>query len=151
MQMSMHMSVHMSMRMSMHMSMHIAIFNALQCTHLTAYALLAHLDCALLSVCTVTCQQHCITLDDTGSLLQYMTWAARYNTWLLIQLTPKGIVFSFLSTINLSIHMAADFTALTAALHCNIVDSLAWKGIGCAHSITRQPALTGSHQHLLPF
>ena len=23
-------------------------------------------------------------------------WAARYNTWLLIQLTPKGVVFSFL-------------------------------------------------------
>jgi len=24
------------------------------------------------------------------------TWAARYNTWLLIKLTPKGVVFSFL-------------------------------------------------------
>ena len=24
------------------------------------------------------------------------SWAARYNTWLLIKLTPKGIVFSFL-------------------------------------------------------
>ena len=24
------------------------------------------------------------------------TWAARYNTWLLSKLTPKGIVFSFL-------------------------------------------------------
>ena len=24
-------------------------------------------------------------------------WAARYNTWLLIKLTPKGVVFSFLS------------------------------------------------------
>ncbi len=23
-------------------------------------------------------------------------WAARYNTWLLIKLTPKGLVFSFL-------------------------------------------------------
>ena len=23
-------------------------------------------------------------------------WAARYNTWLLIKLTPKGVVFSFL-------------------------------------------------------
>ena len=23
-------------------------------------------------------------------------WAARYNTWLLIELTPKGVVFSFL-------------------------------------------------------
>ncbi len=25
------------------------------------------------------------------------TWTARYNTWLLIKLTPKGVVFSFLS------------------------------------------------------
>jgi len=24
-------------------------------------------------------------------------WTAQYNTWLLIQLTPKGVVFSFLS------------------------------------------------------
>ena len=22
-------------------------------------------------------------------------WAARYNTWLFIKLTPKGVVFSF--------------------------------------------------------
>jgi len=27
------------------------------------------------------------------------TWAARYNTWLLLKLTPKGVVFSFLSHI----------------------------------------------------
>jgi len=26
------------------------------------------------------------------------TWAARYNTWLLKEMTPKGVVFSFLST-----------------------------------------------------
>jgi len=25
-----------------------------------------------------------------------LAWAARYNTWLLIKLTPKGVVFSFL-------------------------------------------------------
>jgi len=24
------------------------------------------------------------------------SWAARYNTWLLIEVTPKGIVFAFL-------------------------------------------------------
>ncbi len=24
------------------------------------------------------------------------SWAAWYNTWLLIELTPKGVVFSFL-------------------------------------------------------
>ena len=27
--------------------------------------------------------------------IQMRTWAARYNTWLLIKLTPKGVVFSF--------------------------------------------------------
>jgi len=26
----------------------------------------------------------------------HFAWAARYNTWLLIKLTPKGVVFSFL-------------------------------------------------------
>ncbi len=26
----------------------------------------------------------------------YYTWAALYNTWLLIKMTPKGVVFSFL-------------------------------------------------------
>ncbi len=25
-----------------------------------------------------------------------LTWAARYNTWLLMKMTPKGVVFSFL-------------------------------------------------------
>jgi len=31
----------------------------------------------------------------TGACIN-RTWAARYNTWLLSKLTPKGIVFSFL-------------------------------------------------------
>ncbi len=31
------------------------------------------------------------------SVCGLVTWAARYNTWLLIELTPKGVVFSFLS------------------------------------------------------
>ncbi len=30
------------------------------------------------------------------TLLPFNPWAARYNTWLLIKLTPKGVVFSFL-------------------------------------------------------
>jgi len=33
--------------------------------------------------------------DTAGNHPQ--TWAARYNTWLLMKLTPKGVVFSFLS------------------------------------------------------
>ncbi len=48
-------------------------------------------------------------------------WAARYNTWLLIKLTPKGIVFSFLFLIaNMmsaamwgSMHADADLTSRT--------------------------------------
>ena len=31
-------------------------------------------------------------------------WAARYNTWLLIKLTPKGIVFSFLFSNGCMLH-----------------------------------------------
>jgi len=30
------------------------------------------------------------------SIMEHTRWAARYNTWLLIKLTPKGIVFSLL-------------------------------------------------------
>ena len=29
-------------------------------------------------------------------IMAWSPWAARYNTWLLIKLTPKGVVFSFL-------------------------------------------------------
>ncbi len=40
----------------------------------------------------------CGTLWSTFCMhcLQPQFWAARYNTWLLIRLTPKGVVFSFL-------------------------------------------------------
>ena len=45
-----------------------------------------------------------------------LTWAARYNTWLLIRLMPKAVVFSFLSAASLlrlscwlqTYHTAAD-------------------------------------------
>ena len=40
-------------------------------------------------------------------------WAARYNTWLLIQLTPKGVVFSFLMTLN----QIANHTLLSLSVH----------------------------------
>ncbi len=32
----------------------------------------------------------------SAALCQHLFWAARYNTWLLMKLTPKGVVFSFL-------------------------------------------------------
>ena len=35
-------------------------------------------------------------LSITVVVLIIIVWAARYNTWLLIKLTPKGVVFSFL-------------------------------------------------------
>ncbi len=34
--------------------------------------------------------------------MQLGLWAARYNTWLLIKLMPKGVVFPFLSFLFLS-------------------------------------------------
>ncbi len=41
-----------------------------------------------------------LTIWCCNTLLQHQsqfdTWAARYNTWILIKLTPKGVVFSFL-------------------------------------------------------
>ncbi len=43
--------------------------------------------------------QNCTTglFLSAGPLLYILTtWAARYDTWLLIELTPKGAVFSFL-------------------------------------------------------
>ena len=37
------------------------------------------------------------TVDPLSSyMLQQCIWAARYNTQLLVKLTPKGVVFSFL-------------------------------------------------------
>ena len=51
-----------------------------------------------------TADMHC-KLEETGGTTgrgrttstSFNPWAARYNTWLLIKLTPKGVVFSFFS------------------------------------------------------
>jgi hypothetical protein len=40
------------------------------------------------SCCTTTLQGPCV--------VWHRKWAARYKTWLFIELTPKGVVFSFL-------------------------------------------------------
>ncbi len=37
-----------------------------------------------------------VVYDAAGKPSQMLIWAARYHTWLLIELTPKGVVFSFL-------------------------------------------------------
>jgi len=42
-------------------------------------------------------------------------WAARYNTWLLIKLTPKGVVFSFL--FNICIDTSCDICMYFYFLH----------------------------------
>ncbi len=43
---------------------------------------------------------HSVSYTQTGTQkiaqIDKGVWAARYNTWLLIKLTPKGVVFSFL-------------------------------------------------------
>jgi len=41
------------------------------------------------------------------NLIPLYPWAARYNTWLLITLTPKGVVFSFLfySSLRLGLRL----------------------------------------------
>jgi len=121
--MSMHMSMHMFMHMSMHMSMHIAVLDEPLCMHLTACALLAHVgsafSCDCLSVLSVPCQQHFITLDDTVPLV-----------------------------LHLCIHMAANFIALSAASHSNIADSFAWNRSVAYIQVTKQPALTGHQQRL---
>ncbi len=36
---------------------------------------------------------------------QACPWAARYNTWLLSKLMPKGVVFSFLSRAGMHIYI----------------------------------------------
>jgi hypothetical protein len=36
-------------------------------------------------------------------IIYCQAWAARYNTWLLIKLTPKGVVFSFLFLLPSSV------------------------------------------------
>ena len=43
--------------------------------------------------------QYSVLLSLAGAVcdrVSGMVWAARYNTWLLIKLTPKGVVFSSL-------------------------------------------------------
>ncbi len=43
----------------------------------------------------------------------YIPWAARYNTWLLIQLTPESVVLSFLTVMS-----ARNCYALCVTLLC---------------------------------
>ncbi len=56
---------------------------------------------------------------------QQQAWAARYNTWLLIELMPKDVVFSFLasskagSTLQLNRHGIPNGAQLILALPCN--------------------------------
>jgi len=58
---------------------------------------LLHCSCVMLSLE----QQKCVYDSPSLSTAEHCCtclpwWAARYNTWLLIKLTPKGVVFSFL-------------------------------------------------------
>ena len=40
-------------------------------------------------------------------LIPLNLWATRYSTWLLVRLTPKGVIFSFLSTLCLLLQNVA--------------------------------------------
>ncbi len=48
-------------------------------------------------------------------LVLYWPWAARYDTWLLITLTPKGVVFSVLLSLVLVQTAQASQKVQTAA------------------------------------
>ena len=60
---------------------------------------------------------HVVTSKSTVSVL-FPTWAARCNTWLLIKLTPKGVVFSFLSPLPQSPRSSA--TAFMSSGHAGV-------------------------------
>ena len=45
------------------------------------------------------------TIYWTEAADDVLRWAARYNTWHLIKLTPKGVVFSFLFFSDVLRHM----------------------------------------------
>ncbi len=52
------------------------------------------LACSVAVRCAIAYQLHADTICET--LACRIIWAAQYNTWLLIELRPKGVVFSFL-------------------------------------------------------
>ena len=59
------------------------------------------------------------------SIITDLTWAARYNTWLLIKLTPKDEVFSFLSFFFAALQCAAalDNTVDLVCVSCTVYDT----------------------------
>ncbi len=59
---------------------------------------------------------HVHVIYIAGCISQYaaeQSWAAQYSTGLLINLTPKGVVFSLLSSLQLS----EAYGSLRAAIH----------------------------------
>jgi hypothetical protein len=77
---------------------------------------------------------HC-KLEETGGTTgrarttstSFNPWAARYNTWLLIKLTPKGVVFSFLffsTGINNTAWPASKVVGIQGASCCSCQDGL---------------------------
>jgi len=63
--------------------------------HACSSALLILLQ-VLKCCCRYQCQIEGLGVSSRGSSYHIRAWAARYNTWLLMKLTPKGVVFSFL-------------------------------------------------------
>jgi len=62
-------------------------------------------------------------------MLLLLSWAARYNTWLLIKLTPKGVVFSFLLLLLPLLLSICGMTLLQAyTMHAtHLAASVSWQ------------------------
>ncbi len=78
---------------------------------------------------------HC-KLEETGGTkgrarttsTSFTLWAARYNTWLLIKLTPKGVVFSFFSFSTEPAVLCKRFVTTRARTYCEMFRILVWEG-----------------------
>ena len=68
------------------------------------------------------------------------SWAARYNTWLLIKLTPKGVVFSFS-------FFSASYTAVAAGTCSAGIPLVCCAHIYALHGICVHVQLPGSYMY----
>ncbi len=66
------------------------------------------------------------------------TWAAWYNTWLLIKLMPKDVVFSFLSS-----HKEVQTCAVSWRLHCSCSSSDAGLSLNIGMASTASAGMSG--------
>ena len=77
--------------------------------------LLTTLRPLLPTACPYTCAPHFSSSPAPLPLTSH-AWAAWYNTWLLVKLTPQGVVFSLLFLSPLYLPLVPDLSASTAPL-----------------------------------